>query len=369
MLTSGTLSGKSALEPAAIRERQHLPRSLTQQMLTCERISFPAMTSSLASRKSTTIGRCIPCVLTLLFAVTIARAEEPAKTSICQLKKDPPAWNHKLVEVTGFVTHASHNFTIFDPTCPSWPAIWLEYGGTVTSGTVNCCKTMNDRHRSQQLVIDDVPIPLTINQTFEDFDKAIQPPLRPGQSGAVEHATLIGRFFGGQQMEDPDNGKYWGGYGYMGCCSMLAIQEVKSADTEWHADLDYGESNEKLDFPQPGCTLRTLLPAEQDAALMQFQRDADGGTRDWAFTDPARVAADALSRTAKVSRDLLAGIKLTHDSPARKTYQWNSAANPKSYMAVVSRPYWLSFYAHDPKQVAWVAVIAYEATCGGNESP
>jgi hypothetical protein len=33
-------------------------------------------------------------------------------------------------------------------------------------------------------------------------------------------------------------------------------------------------------------------------------------------------------------------------------------------MVVVSRPYWLSFYAHDPSRVAWIAVIAYESSCG-----
>jgi hypothetical protein len=321
------------------------------------------MISVVVSNHPVVILRCLLSTVIVVFTVTIARAEEPIKASICQLKKDPPAWNRKLVQVTGFVTHASHNFTIFDPTCPSWPAIWLEYGGTVTSGTVNCCKSINERHRSQQLVIDDVPIPLTVNQPFQDFDKAIQPPLRPGQSGAVEHATLIGRFFGGQQMEDPDNGRYWGGYGYMGCCSMLAIQEVKDPDTHWRADLDYGESNEKLDF-SPGCTLRMLLPEEQDAASMQAQHDAESGTRDWAFADPARVAADALSHTAHISHDASAGIKLTHDSPARKTYEWR-AGTSKSYMVVVSRPYWLSFYAHDPSRVAWVAVIAYESSCGG----
>jgi hypothetical protein len=323
------------------------------------------MILSPASRKSTTMRRCLLSILIVLSTVTIAHADEPIPTSICQLKKDPPAWNHKLVEVTGFVTHASHDFTVFDPACPSFPAIWLEYGGTINSGTVNCCKTINDRRRSQELVVDDIPIPLTVNQQFEGFDKAIQPPLRTGQSGAVEHATLIGRFFAGQQMQDPDNGHYWGGYGYLGCCSMLAIQEVKDADTHWRDDLDYGESNEKLDFPQPGCTLRTLLPAEQNTALMQFQRDADSGTRDWAFSDPARVADDALSHATKVSTAVLADIKLTHDAPGRKTYQWRSAANSKTYMAVVSRPYWLSFYAHDPQRVAWVAVIGYEATCGG----
>jgi hypothetical protein len=330
----------------------------------------PANTMRYATSKSVAILRCLLCILIVLSAVTIASAEEPLKTTACQLKKDPPTYNHKLVEITGFVTHASHNFTIFDPTCPSWPAVWLEYGGTINSGTVNCCKTLNDRQRPRDLVIDNITIPLKVDQQFQDFDKTIQPPLRAGQSGAVEHATLIGRFFAGQQMQDPDNGHYWGGYGYMGCCSMLAIQEVKDPDAQWRADLDYGESNEKLDFSQEGCALRMLLPAEQDAALLQAQRDADSGTRDWAFTDPARVAWDALSHTAHVSHDLSAGIKLSHDSQSRKTYEWKSAAsspggNSKSYMVVVSRPYWLSFYAHDSHRVAWVAVIAYEASCSG----
>jgi hypothetical protein len=320
------------------------------------------MSPDLAFNQSATLRRCLLCIAIVLAAVTISRAEEPLKVTACQLKKDPPSYNHKLVEITGFVTHASRNFTIYDPNCPSFPAIWLEYGGTINSGTVNCCKTLADRRRSQELVIDGVPVPLTVNQQFEDFDKAIQPPLRPGQSGAVEHATLIGTFFAGQQMQDPDNGHYWGGFGYMGCCSMLAIQEVKDPDSEWHPDLDYGESNEKLDFP-PGCDLRPLLPAEQDAAWMQAQREADSGSRDWVFTDPARVASDALSHATHISNDRLAQIKLTHDTSARKTYEWAAAGDSKSYMVIVSRPYWLSFYAHDSKRVAWVAVMAYEASC------
>jgi hypothetical protein len=314
-------------------------------------------------RKSVATFRCLACIAIALLAVTISRADEPVRVTVCQLKKDPVAYNHKVVEVTGFVTHAARNFTVYDPTCPSWPAIWLEYGGSINSGTVACCKTLSDRRRPQPLVIENIPLPLTDNQLFKDFDKAIQPPFRAGQSGAIEHATLIGTFFAGQQMETATE-HYWGGYGHMGCCSLLAIQEVKQADTERRADLDYGESNEKLDLPDPDCTLRTLLPDEQNAALMQAQHDADSGTRAWALTDPARVAADALSRLTKKKLLTVADLKLTRDSVARKTYQW--ASKNKTYTVVVSRPYWLSYYAHDPKQVAWVAVAAYETSCSGS---
>jgi hypothetical protein len=302
----------------------------------------------------------------VLAAVTIATAEEPVKATVCQLRNEPPKFNHQLVEITGFVTHASHNFTVFDPTCPSWPAIWLEYGGTINSGTVNCCKTMSDRQRPRDLVIDNITIPLKVDQQFQDFDKAIQPPFRTGQYGAVEHATLVGRFFAGQRMDDAEHS--WGGYGYLGCCSMIVIQEVKDADPQAHPELDYGESNDHLNFSQPGCALRMLLPEEQDAALMQAQKDADTGTRDWAFSDPARVASDVLTRTAHIHHDAVADMKLTQDSPARKTYESKGAQNSKSYTVVVSHPYWLSFYARDPHRVAWVASVAFETTCGGEIS-
>ena len=101
---------------------------------------------------------------------------------------------------------------------------------------------------------------------------------------------------------------------------------MKDPDPEWRPDLDYGESNEKLDFP-PGCNLRPLLPAEQDDAWMQAQREADSESRDWVFTDPARVASDALSHATHISNDRLAQIKLTHDTSARKTYEWTAAGD------------------------------------------
>lgn len=320
------------------------------------------------STKSAVRLRCLSCILIALVTVTISRAAEPTQVSACQLKQDPAAFNHKLVEVTGFVTHAARNFTIYDPTCPTWPAIWLEYGGSINSGTVACCKTLADRQRRQPLQIEDVPLPLTDNQLFQDFDRAIQPPFPDGHSSAVEHATVIGTFFAGQQMQDGAGQRYWGGFGYLGCCSLLAIQEVKDADTHHRDDLDYGESTEKLSLPDPDCTLRTLLPDEQTAAFLAAQRDADAASREWAFTDPARVAAETLTRIAHLKAVNASGLKVIHDAPARKTYQWTTHG-AKTYTITLSRPYWLSFYAHDPHQVAWMPVAAYETTCDTPQSP
>jgi hypothetical protein len=57
----------------------------------------------------------------------------------------PPAYNQKLVEVTAFVAHALEDFTLFDPTCSSWPGVWLEYGGKAESETMYCCGVTADR--------------------------------------------------------------------------------------------------------------------------------------------------------------------------------------------------------------------------------
>jgi hypothetical protein len=37
-------------------------------------------------------------------------------------------------------------------------------------------------------------------------------------------------------------------------------------------------------------------------------------------------------------------------------------------MVVVSRPFLLSFYAKDPKRVAWVVIAAYDSSCGTTNS-
>src|SRR5215831_12283714 len=88
-------------------------------------------------------------------ATTACYCEEPVGVTICQLKNNPPAFNHKLVEVSGFVSHAFEDFSLFDPTCRSWPGIWLEYGGESKSGKMYCRGVTADRHRPMELAIED----------------------------------------------------------------------------------------------------------------------------------------------------------------------------------------------------------------------
>jgi len=150
--------------------------------------------------------------------------EQPIKVSYCELKKDPVAYNHKLVEITAFVSHGFEDFTLFDPTCSGYFDVWLEYGGTSVSGTMYCCGVTSARSRPEKLVVENIPIDLVADERFKEFDDLI----RRGPDSIVR-ATVMGRFFAGEYIEAPRR-SFYGGYGHAGCCSLLAIQQVVSVE-------------------------------------------------------------------------------------------------------------------------------------------
>lgn len=308
------------------------------------------------------------CLLLNIVGLAFSQ-EQPTSVTVCQLKNDPSAYNHKLVEVTAFVSHAFEDFTLFDPTCSSWPGVWLEYGGKAKSGTMYCCGVTADRHRVKEMKVEDIPIPLTDNEQFREFDKLIQPPFRSGRNGAIVHATLVGRFFSGRQIKYP-KATFWGGYGHMGCCSLLAIQEIKSVDGQNRDDLDYGASADQPDIDKTGCGYRFLTPVDSTSDSIKAQQEADLGQKNWAFDDPQHVASDALARFAHVEEQSISGLKEKQKAQGRFVYEWSPGgkAGAETYMVVVSRPYLASFYAHDPKRVAWVLAAAYVSSCGKNNS-
>jgi hypothetical protein len=303
----------------------------------------------------------------LCFAVAAPGQESAEAVTVCQLQNDPPAYNHKLVEVTGFVSHDFEEFSLYDPTCPSVRPVWLEYGGKSKSGTMYCCGVTPDRSRPRELVIENIPVPLTRDNRFLEFDRLIQPPFKSGDHGSVVHATLRGRFFAGQLIHYPKT-TFWGGYGHMGCCSLLAIQAVESVSPQDRDDLDYGASADQPDVDKTGCGYRILTPLAPEAEWIKAQHNADLGGRAWVFHDPRRVATEALGRSAHVDEASITGLKQTRKAQGRFVYEWRPSENAEPYMVVVSRPYLLSFYAHDSRRVAWVVAAVYVSSCDENSS-
>src|ERR1700741_1648508 len=98
--------------------------------------------------------RFVICLLVIvvigMLAISVGQqspSTERVKVSYCELKKNPGAYNHKLIEVTGFISHGFEDFTMFDPACSSYAEVWLEYGGMAKSGTMYCCGVTASRHR------------------------------------------------------------------------------------------------------------------------------------------------------------------------------------------------------------------------------
>lgn len=149
-----------------------------------------------------------------------APAEKPLKVSVCSLQASPAAYNHKLIEVSGVVSHGFEQFLLSDSQCAQRLGVWLEYGGSATSGTVYCCGVTADRTRPAPLVVEGISVPLVQDAIFRRFDARIQ-----SSRDVAVHARLLGRFFSGSQQH-PAAGDFRGGYGHFGCCSLLAIQQV-----------------------------------------------------------------------------------------------------------------------------------------------
>jgi hypothetical protein len=281
----------------------------------------------------------------------------PLKVSVCKLKADPGAYNHKLVEVTGFVSHGFEDFTLFDPECESWPDVWLEYGGMAKSGTMYCCGVTSARSRPEPLVVEGISVGLVEDERFKQFDKLIG-------GDTVVRATMVGRFFSGEMTKAP-NGTVWGGYGHFGCCSLLAIQQINSVEAHDSTDLDYGASTDQPNIEKAGCGYTILHEIANRALSIKAQQRADLGEQDWAFTDPARVATEGLAQLLKLRNPSAIKLTQTGQTRGRIIYWWRPQGQKARYMVVVSRPYLLSFYSKDPKRVAWVLIGAYETFCGG----
>jgi hypothetical protein len=221
------------------------------------------------------------------------------------------------------------------------------------------------RRRPKQIKVEHIPTTLVDDKQFREFDKLIQ--LRPD---STVHANIVGRFCSGHALTTSTVG---GGYGHMGCCSLLMIQQVFSVAPHDRIDVDYGGATDAPNISEVGCWYRDLLslepphidPKEQQqvSLAIEAQRHAELGQRAWSFDDPQRVAIDSLAQALKLEVDSIRGIKQTRAQQGRFVYEWKPDGKKLSYMMVVSRPYWLSFFASDPKKVAWIAVSAYETGC------
>jgi hypothetical protein len=281
--------------------------------------------------------------------------EIPLRTSVCELAKDPAAFNQKLIEITGFVSRGFEDSFLFDPSCTKRFAIWVEIGGTKRTGTMYCCGETSERTRPDDLVVENIRIPLVEDQQFKRFDGLFQ-----SKSNSIVHATMVGRYFSGTKEKWNNGTEHWGGYGHMGMASLFVVQRVISVAPRDRTDLDYGSSVDQPDTDSEGCGSYTILRDDDPKSDIERQGNAESGNIAWKFNDPRRVASEELASLLKSKPKTPIQLKETKNTSGRIVYHWRpNGRKGVRYMVVVSRPYWLSLYAKDQSKTIWTVTGAY----------
>jgi hypothetical protein len=285
---------------------------------------------------------------------------KPHDLTYCELSRDPAGYNRQLVRLTAFVTHGFEDFHVADPDCHTQGfSVWIMYGGKAQSGTAYCCPGESGaKTRAEPLTVEGMQVRLVDDSIFGKFtDLLLKEP------DTTVRVTAVGRFFSGEKQTN-NGSTSWGGAGHLGCCSLFVVQRVESFEPHTRSDLDY--TSEAGWYEKEGCKYSTLedkkhvsIPypdGEVEEAIAE-QKKADSGEAAWAFTEPQRVALESLKTLYPVQVPVLRSVKKT---PARQVFRWKNGKN--QVVVVVTRPYWLSFYAAS-RSVVWVSTMIKEAGC------
>jgi hypothetical protein len=258
------------------------------------------------------------------------------------------------------MTHGFEDFHLADPTCTTQGfSVWVMYGGKAQSDTAYCCPGEGGgKTRPDSVTVEGVQLSLVNDLTFRQFTDLLKK-----EPDTTVRVTAVGRFFAGEKRT-VDGVTSWGGAGHLGCCSLFVIQRVESFKTHTRSDLDY--TAEAGWYEKEGCKFRSLrdqrhvsiaYPDSETEQAIAERRSADSGEASWMFSDPQRVAEESLKPLHADQVPVLRSVKKTS---ARQVFRWKNGKN--QMVVVVTRPYWLSFYAASGS-VAWVDTMVKEAGC------
>lgn len=163
----------------------------------------------------------------LISSLNAQQPVQPIKTTLCEIKRDPMSFNKKLVEVSGHASHGFEDSMFEDLTCfegKGIPGIWMEYGGTASTDTMYCCGVTPSKEK-KPLVVQGISVNLVQDELFQRFDKLLHS--KPRKEISIR-ASVRGRIF--VAPSSIGQIRYFG-YGHMGCCMLLAIEQVLSVDS------------------------------------------------------------------------------------------------------------------------------------------
>jgi len=177
------------------------------------------------------------CALVFLLLSIAAAAQSPQKLEICELIQNAAKYDHQEIEVRAQVNVAFEDFTLEDEKCgdsPNYRPVWLTYGSDQPGPTPSTTND-NTRRPGQYLKISGKTVPLVRDGALSLFRRRIIASRHvPNDALFCREracnfyrvtATLRGIFLAASGK--PFEGK---SYGHLGCCSLLAIEQVSDVE-------------------------------------------------------------------------------------------------------------------------------------------
>jgi hypothetical protein len=175
-------------------------------------------------------------LFSLLCVPPLAYAQQnPAEVPGCDLAKNPKVFDGKLIRVRGTLNVYFEDFSLGISNCDTHQGIWLAFGGDVP-GVVASMVNDTLRKPGVDIMVNDVPYGIKKDENFRRLYALIA--ARHGEKPDYSvTATLTGTFFAGEERKLPNGQKDYGGYGHLGCCSLLVITKVSDMESVPPADL------------------------------------------------------------------------------------------------------------------------------------
>jgi hypothetical protein len=161
-----------------------------------------------------------------------ASSETPQIISLCEILKDPKAFEGKNVRFRGNISAEFEDFSVYDPSCPNpyGSGIWLMFGGDVDCPTPS---TVNDvgRFPGTNVKFQGKRYALVKDDEFRAFHKFIT--TRKNRKSVYQvTATLEGTFFAGRTGKDARGQLQLPGYGHLGCCHLFIIHRISEVSAQ-----------------------------------------------------------------------------------------------------------------------------------------
>ncbi len=180
--------------------------------------------------------KLFPLLAFLLAASTTRAQEKPAEVSLCDLALHPKSFDRKTIRVRGTLDVNFEDFTLAIDNCGTQQQIWLAFGGDVP-GIVASTANDNFRKPGTDLKVNGVSYGIAKDENFRKLYALIA--ARHGDKPTYRvTATLTGTFLAGEEIRVANGKTFLGGYGHLGCCSLLVITQVSNVESVPHADLN-----------------------------------------------------------------------------------------------------------------------------------